>query len=232
MSKRLVVVALAAVLVAAVAALVVLYPIAVAATCPGCYGLRQAAPDVYVDDGATPRQRRQVVDLIAAARQRVGDYLGPMRSSPRVLVCLSAECYEHIGGGGEKGQALRDRALALSPDGADVVIASHELTHAELYRRLGSRYDQVPRWFHEGIAVLVSDDPRYLTAKPPGERCPIDHARALAAIRAGAAPSTDFYRDSACVVDRWVAAHGGADAVLDLVARLRAGESFAAVVVT
>ncbi|MEU8613805.1 hypothetical protein AB0C29_38055 [Actinoplanes sp. NPDC048791] len=230
--KRLVVAALAAVLVAAVAALVVLYPIAVAAACPGCYGLRQAAPDVYVDDGATPEQRRQVVDMIAAARQRVSDYLGAMRSSPRVLVCLSAECYEHIGGGGEKGQALRDRALALSPGGADVVIASHELTHAELYRRLDSRYDQVPRWFHEGIAVLVSDDPRYLTAKPPGERCPIDYAQALAAVRAGAAPSTDFYRDSACVVDRWAAAHGGADAVLDLVRRLRAGESFAAVVVT
>ncbi|MGW4947336.1 hypothetical protein ACWEOZ_37780 [Actinoplanes sp. NPDC004185] len=229
--KRLVAAALAAVLVAAVAALVVFYPIAVAAACPGCYGLRRAGPDVYVDDGATPEQRRQVVDLIAQARQRVGDYLGATRSSPRVLVCLSTECYEHIGGGGEKGQALRDRALALSPDGADVVIASHELTHAELYRRLGSRYDQVPRWFHEGLAVLVSDDPRYLTAKPPGERCPIDHDRALAAVRAGAAPSTDFYRDSACVVDRWVAAHGGAGAVLDLIRRLRAGESFAAVVV-
>jgi hypothetical protein len=210
-AKRLIAAALAAVLMAAVAALVVLYPIAVAATCPGCYGLRQAAPDVYVDDGATPEQRRQVVDMIAAARQRVSDYLGAMRSSPRVLVCLSAECYEHIGGGGEKGQALRDRALALSPGGADVVIAGHELTHAELYRR---------------------HDSRYLTTKPPGERCPIDYAQALAAVRAGAAPSTDFYRDSACVVDRWVAAHGGADAVLDLVRRLRAGESFAAVVVT
>jgi hypothetical protein len=187
---------------------------------------------VYVDGDATPEQRRQVVDMMAAARQRVSDYLGATRSRPRVLVCLSADCYQRIGGGGEKGQALRDRALALSPDGADVVIASHELTHAELYRRLGGRYDEVPRWFHEGIAVLVSDDPRYLTAQPPGERCPIDYDRALAAVRAGAPPSTDFYRDSACVVDRWTAAHGGAEGVLDLVRRLQAGESFGSVVVT
>jgi hypothetical protein len=223
--------ALAATVVAALAAVVVLYPVAAAAACPGCYGLRKAGPDVYVDDTATPARQQEMVEVVAAARQRVRDFLGETRSSPRVLVCLSADCYRHIGGGGEKGQALRDRAVALSPGGADVVIASHELTHTELYRRLGSRYGQVPRWFHEGIAVLVSADPRYLTAGPPGERCPVDHAQALAAIRAGTAPSPDFYRDSACVVERWVAGHGGAEAVLELIRRLRAGERFSAVVV-
>ena len=220
-----------AVVLAAVVGLVLAYPVAAAAACPGCYGLREAAPGLYVDGAATPEQRRRMVDMVAAARQRVRDFLGEARSDPRILICLSAECYDHIGGGQEKGQALRDRALALSPAGADVVIASHELAHAELYRRLGSRYDEVPRWFHEGIAVLISDDPRYLTARSAGERCPVDYAGALAAIRAGTTPSVDFYRDSACVVDRWAAAHGGAGAVHDLVRRLRAGESFTDVVV-
>jgi hypothetical protein len=220
-----------AVVIAAGAGLLLAYPVAAAAACPGCYGLREAGPGVYVDGAATPEQRRGMVDMVAAARQRVRDFLGETRSNPRILVCLSTDCYDHIGGGGEKGQALRDRALALSPAGADVVIASHELAHAELFRRLGSRFDEVPRWFHEGIAVVISDDPRYLTARPAGERCPVDYAGALAAIRAGTTPSVDFYRDSACVVDRWVAAHGGAGAVHDLVRRLRAGESFTDVVV-
>ena len=223
--------ALAVALIAAVAGVVVAYPVAAAAVCPRCYGLDRAGPGVYADGSATVDQRRQMVDMVAAARQRVRDFYGDTRSGPRVLVCLSAGCYQHIGGGGEKGQTLRDRAVALSPDGATVVIASHELTHAEQFHRLGSRYGQVPRWFNEGLAVLVSDDPRYLTAKPAGDRCPIDYATALAAVRAESATGQDFYRDSACVVDRWAATHGGADAVRDLNRRLLAGEPFADLVV-
>jgi hypothetical protein len=223
---------LVVVLIAAVAGLVVAYPVAAAAACPRCYGLHEAGPDVYTD--GTAAQDRQTLDMIAAARQRVRDFYGATSSSPRVLVCSTAGCYDHIGGGGEKGQTLRDRASALSPGGANVVIASHELTHAEQFRRLGSRYGKVPRWFNEGLAVLVSDDPRYLTAKPAGQRCPIDYAVALAAIRASATPALDagqnFYRDSACVVDRWAATHGGADAVRDLNRRLLTGEPFADIV--
>lgn len=218
---------LVAVLVAAVAGLAVAYPVAAAAACPGCYGLTEAAPGVYVDDAATAEQRRDMVEMVAAARQRVRAFLGDTRSSPRILICLSAGCYARIGGGGEKGQTLRDRVVALSPDGATVVIASHEMVHAELFERLGSRYGDVPAWFHEGLAVLVSDDRRYLTGAPAGERCPIDHADALAATRAAMPRSPDLYRDGACVVDRWVATHGGADAVRDLIRRLRAGEPFA-----
>ncbi|MEE6258646.1 hypothetical protein [Plantactinospora sonchi] len=223
-------------LVAAVVGLVVAYPVVAAAACPGCYGLRKAGPGVYVDGDATPEQRRQMVDMVAAARQRVRDFYRDIRSDPRVLVCLSADCYRHIGGGGEKGRALLDRVLLLSPDGANVVIASHELAHTELYRRLGSRYAQVPRWFNEGLAVLISDDARYLTARPAAERCPIDHPEALAATRATTTPAPgaeqDFYRNGACVVDRWVATHGGADAVHDLIRRLLAGEPFTDIVVT
>jgi hypothetical protein len=225
---------LVAVLIAAVTGLVVAFPVVAAAACPRCFGLHQAGAGVYVDGSATPEQRRQMVDLVAAARLRVRDYFGETRTNPRALICLTAGCYDHIGGGAEKGQAIRDRVLALSPDGATVVIASHELTHAEQFRRLGSRYGQVPRWFHEGLAVLVSDDPRYLTPRPAGERCPIDYAVALHAIRTSPKPSSssvragqEFYRDSACVVEHWAASHGGADGVHDLNRRLLAGERFA-----
>jgi hypothetical protein len=227
-------VGLVVVLVAALVGVVVAYPVAVAAACPACYGFQRAGSDLYVDDSATPDQRRQAVEMIAAARQRVDEFYGDTRSSPRILVCLSDDCYGHLGGG-EKGQTLRDLVVALSPAGANVVIASHELAHAEQYHRLGSRFDQVPHWFNEGLAVLISDDPRYLTAKPAGDRCPIDYAQALTAIRAGTAPppdaAQDFYRNSACVVDRWAATHGGAVAVHDLIRRLLTGEPFTDIVV-
>lgn len=228
-------VGLVVVLVAALIGVVVAYPVAAAAACPGCYGFQRAGSDLYVEDSATPDQRRQVTELIAAARRRVDEFYGDTRSSPRILVCLSDGCYGHLSGGGEKGQTVRDLVVALSPAGANVVIASHELAHAEQYHRLGSRFDQVPHWFNEGLAVLISDDPRYLTAKGAGDRCPVDYAQALAAIRAGRASrpgaARDFYRNSACVVDRWAGAHGGAVAVHDLIRRLLAGEPFTDIVV-
>ncbi|MEU4243290.1 hypothetical protein [Actinoplanes sp. NPDC026619] len=226
---------LAAALLIAVAGVVVAYPIAAAAACPACFGLHEAAPGVYVESSATPAQRSQMVDMIAAARQRVRDFYGEIRSDPRILICLSAGCYGHIGGG-EKGRTWRDITVALSPGGADLVIAAHELVHAEQYRRLGSRYDRVPRWFNEGLAVVIADDPRYLTAKPAGERCPINYAQALAATRAVTVPAPDagqdFYRNGACVVDRWLATNGGPAAVHDLNRRLLAGEPFTGIVLT
>jgi hypothetical protein len=65
-----------------------------------------------------------------------------------------------------------------SPRGADVVIAVHELAHAELHRRIGvvtTLSRSVPRGFDEGLAVVVSDDPRYRAAGP--DRCRIERSR-------------------------------------------------------
>ena len=53
--------------------------------------------------------------------------------------------------------------LLLSPRGLNAVITSHELTHIELHHRIGSfrSWRTIPAWFDEGLAVLVSEDPRY-----------------------------------------------------------------------
>lgn len=43
-----------------------------------------------------------------------------------------------------------------------MTILSHELTHAELHYRVGVSRSahSIPHWFDEGLAVLVSQDPR------------------------------------------------------------------------
>jgi hypothetical protein len=204
-------------LLAGVVVVVVTYPVVAAAVCPRCHGLRKAAPGVYVGGGDANDSIGAVNDSIAAARRRVRDYFGDLRSDPEFLVCRDADCYRRIGGGREKGRTLRHSVIILSPDGANETIAGHELTHAEMHRRLDD-YDKVPRWFQEGFAVVVSQDSRYLP-------CPVDYAGALERVRAGTSARQDFYRDSACVADRWVAEHGGKSAVLDLIRRLNAGES-------
>jgi hypothetical protein len=205
-------------LLVGVSAVVSAYPVLGPAVCPWCYGLWKAGPDVYVGGG----DRRGVNDKIEAGRQRVRDYFGDLRSDPTFLVCLDEVCYRRIDGGLERGRTLSDIVISLSPSGANETIASHELTHAEMHRRLND-YEKVPPWFHEGLAVVVSQDRRYLP-------CAVDQAGALGRVRAGTSTGQDFYRDSGCVVDRWVAEHGGPAAVLDLIDRLNAGEQFGALV--
>ncbi|MFG1615776.1 hypothetical protein ACGFI3_23695 [Nonomuraea wenchangensis] len=224
----------AALVVAAVAGVVTAFPSVAATTCPGCYGLERLRPGVYAEPGLSQAQRRHVTDVVEQARQRVGAFYGGRESSPGVLVCLTDACYRRIGGGGERGIAVLNRAVMLSPRGADPVIASHELSHVELHVRLGGRAEQVPQWFDEGLAVLVSGDPRHLAPETAGDRCLVDSRHALPETLTGwlemAGTDPQAYAKAACQVSRWVQANGGRDAVRKLIERLAAGDDFAQIV--
>ncbi|WP_127936677.1 hypothetical protein [Nonomuraea polychroma] len=202
------------------------FPSVVATTCPGCYGLERLRPGLYVEPGLPQAQRRRVIQVIEQADKRVRDFFAGRRSSPDVLVCLTDDCYRRIGGGRERGIAVLNRAVMLSPRGVDPVIASHELTHVELHARLGD--GQVPQWFDEGLAVLVSNDPRYLA--PTGDRCLLDSREPLPATLAdwlrAASADPQLYAKAACQVSRWVGTNGGKEAVRTLIERLSTGQAF------
>ena len=163
--------------------------------------------------------------------ERITRFYGTRMSHPRVLICAAPACYRRLGGGGEKGQAIRNWSLMLSPVGANETIATHELSHVEFHERLGSARGKVPHWFDEGLAVLISDDSRYLKPSSEGDRCRLPYEQASPIVdsdwRAMTAGGVDRpYLHAACVVSRWTSAHGGPAAVLDLIARLRDGADF------
>jgi hypothetical protein len=228
--RWIVLLAVVALVGTAVGTLVLVAPAVAATVCPRCYGLSDLGDGVYAereDDGY-----RRMLD---EADHRIAAFYGARTSRPRVLICATARCYARIGGGGEKGQAIRDWALMLSPGGANETIAAHELSHVEFHERLGSARAKVPHWFDEGLAVLVSDDPRYLKPLPEADRCRVPHEQAASVVgadwRTVSPPGGDLgYTLAACVVSGWVSAHGGPAAVLDLITRLRAGEDFTAIV--
>ncbi|WP_433356793.1 hypothetical protein ACQP25_21515 [Microtetraspora malaysiensis] len=216
----------AVLLVAAVALTAIAFPSVAATICPGCYGLERLQPGVYAEPGLPPAQRRQVAAVIEQANKRVRDFFGDRKSSADILVCLSDDCYRRIGGGRERGIAVLNRSVMLSPRGVDPVIASHELTHVELHARLNGA--EVPQWFDEGLAVLVSDDPRYLATS--GDRCLLDSRRPLPAtlddwLRAASA-DPQLYAGAACQVSRWTGTNGGKEAVRTLIERLSTGQAF------
>ncbi|MEU8211495.1 hypothetical protein AB0B85_20140 [Micromonospora sp. NPDC049044] len=225
---------LAALLLAVGATVGAAYPSVAATTCPRCYGLAPVRDGLYAERGSSDADQQRLIAAYGDANQRVDAFYPGRKSAPTVLACFTPGCYERIGGGGERGVAVLNRAVMLSPRGIDPVITAHEFSHVELHVRLGSRRDQIPQWFDEGLAVLVSDDGRYLLPADAPDRCRIASSEALPRtlpewLRA-AGSDEQVYARAACRVYRWVDARGGHQAVLDLVDRLNRGEQFSALV--
>lgn len=66
-----------------------------------------------------------------------------------------------FGGRGAKAKIYADHIL-LSPRGLNYHFLAHEWSHDELHTRLDFwDWFRLPRWFDEGLAVVVSEDPRY-----------------------------------------------------------------------
>jgi len=192
------------VLLALVVGVAVAFPAVASTTCPGCYGLERVRKGLHVEPGISAAHRQQVTDAVDEGTRRVAAFFGGLRSDPEFLACLTDACYARIGGGGERGIAVLNRAVMLSPRGIDQVIAAHELTHVELHARLGN--GSVPQWFDEGLAVLVSDDPRYLRPAGERDRCLVAPAGPLPEtlddwLRAASADA-QVYAQAACAVSR------------------------------
>ncbi|MBL7255323.1 hypothetical protein [Paractinoplanes lichenicola] len=225
MRKRLrwVLTGVAALVVAIAAGLALAYPAVAATTCPGCYGLTKVGDGLYSERDLSAAQKQQLTTVAADARRRVEEFYGGRESDPRLVACFTDSCYDRIGGGGEKGIAILDRAVMLSPRGLDAVIASHEMSHVELSRRL--RDGEVPQWFDEGLAVVVSQDPRYL-----GAHCDVPYdgplPETLPAWLEAASADQQVYSRAACRVQRWLDATGGRNAVLGLIDQLNGGGAF------
>ncbi|WP_336215115.1 hypothetical protein [Nonomuraea sp. LPB2021202275-12-8] len=224
---------LVALLIAGTLGVVVAYPSVAATTCPGCYGLTELHPGVYTEQGLSDEQRAHVTRVVETARRRVSDFYGGQAGSPALLICLTEDCYQRIGGGKERGIAVLNRAVMLSPRGLDPVIASHELSHVELHERLGGGSD-IPQWFDEGLAVAVSNDPRYLAPESAPDRCLTEPSEPLPVTledwlrAAGQDPAT--YAKSACQVSRWLDQNGDRAGLRTLIHRLNNGEPFTTMV--
>ena len=146
---------------------------------PTWFGFTEICDDVYADDHMTPDQRQAFLKTLSLAKRRVSIFFDGIDGSPKVFACSTEQCFVSHGGIGAKGKAYGNSMLLLSPRGLNVVIISHELTHIELHNRVGAfrSWRTIPSWFDEGLAVLVSEDPRYtdnawLRATDHGRKAP------------------------------------------------------------
>jgi hypothetical protein len=200
---------------------------------PSWFGYTRLAEGVYVDTGASPGEQRAVLATIDAARARVASVFGEASARPRIIACSTDNCFVRSGGKSARGKTYGSSAILLSPRGLDPVIVAHELTHAELRHRIGdfTAWRNVPAWFDEGLAVLVSSDPRY------------SDAEWLDATRGGrSAPNlATLGKSTPWHYDNWQSSYGtarravgewhskvGNEGLARLIEKLRAGGSFEA----
>ncbi len=123
--------------------------------------MQEIAPNVYVDNDMNKTEQQRVVKIIPEAKKYVIDVWGKLESQPTIYACSTSECSKSLGIGARAHQILNH--LVLSPRGLTKELISHEWSHAELYKRVDGffKWRKIPSWFDEGVAVLVSHEPRH-----------------------------------------------------------------------
>jgi hypothetical protein len=112
--------------------------------------------NVYVTRDYAAAQEDEMHKLLADARARVEDFYGSREAKPVIVLSNDPKIIARLG---EKETytytfpKLRSY-ICVSDEYCNIDIFAHELTHAELYCRLGgSPSRKLPRWFDEGLAT-------------------------------------------------------------------------------
>jgi len=223
-------------IIALLAAVVTLVPAAAAYACSRCYGLGEAARDVYIETGIPDAERGRLLAELASAQALVARfYPERLAGQPVILACHSGSCDRRLGGKGAKARTFGTSLIVVSPGGWNRTILAHELAHIELHRRVGVFTlvsGALPAWFDEGLAVIVSRDRRYLKFDPDGKAgCKVADTGSLPETgqswrRQAAKDAAPIYAMAACRVSSWLHRHGGPPAVIALARALRQGKTF------
>jgi len=211
---------------------------------PTSFGLEAAGPTLYVEPAMTAEQRTALQAQIAAGRAQVAAFYGEISTDPYFVACVTFECAQRFGSYGERAAAFGDSAIRLAPNGLAAPLVAHEWSHAELYRRVGGawRWSAVPRWFDEGLAVVVAGEALHSEANwqeiqrrglaTPPLTALVTRADWTAAVQQYGETQGDVpgnfrvvYTAAGHAVRGWLACAGQAGA-LALLAAVRKGEAF------
>lgn len=213
------------------------YPTTGAVVCPSCYGMEHAGPRIIVEKAMPAQMRAKLLSDIEAAETAVRSFYGTFNRQPYLVVCSTEECDHRMGGRGAKAATLSVplvTILRLSPRGMEPTILTHEFSHVEFHQRVGlwaRMTGSFPAWFDEGVAVLVSDDARYLkSGATASKRCARNSEGPLPTTPIDWGPEADndpmLYADAVCRVLQWMEANGGKAGLLETLDSVANGVAF------
>jgi hypothetical protein len=145
-----------------VAAWFIVKPVRVLA--PSLVDVACPMPMVCVDD---PARLAEAAALYDEAQAFVSSHVAPVTPPPKVVFCSTAACAASFGLGARAAVTLGTWGTVIAPRGWQPYLVRHEMIHVVQARRLNVfRLLFVPKWFVEGMAYTLSEDPRPALAEP------------------------------------------------------------------
>lgn len=125
-------------------------------------GMEQIANNIFVSHDLSSERKLQILRTVSSSKDITEKFWGSIVSDPVIIICNTDNEFSSFGE--YQSEALTrvypfGTYIVISPGNLNENILSHELTHSELYQRTGfvNNY-KIPEWFHEGLAVLSSEN--------------------------------------------------------------------------
>lgn len=126
-------------------------------------GFNQVRRHVYVDKHFT-HSTKDILSIVDQAEKRVEKFWGKLDSNPTIIISDNDQTLHKLGWDGRPAQTTTyvcmgaHNYVIIAPNGVNVDVVAHELTHAELHERLYKGklvaiQSYVPVWFDEGVAT-------------------------------------------------------------------------------
>lgn len=126
---------------------------------PNTFGLNCVTDTLCVEDMSTVADATQLRD---DALSFVVANVGPIHQPPRVLFCSSEDCFARFGNPAVAALYFWGLdTLLINDKGWKDYILRHELIHHWQVEQFGAvQASRLPRWYIEGMAYSISQDPR------------------------------------------------------------------------
>jgi len=221
----------------ALASVVHAYPAVGVAIWPSVYGMEYAGSHIIVDKAMPAQTRADLLRDAEAATAVVRTFYGAFHRQPILVACSTEACARKLKEQDTMGLAIPTPfrpIVSLSPNGLNLTILTHEFAHTELDYRVGlwvRATGTFPVWFDEGVAVLVSEDSRYLNpGTTASQRCLRYSERPLPTSpfdwSSKATKDEMLYPDAVCRVLQWMEANGGKAGLLNTIDAVANGVAF------
>ncbi|VAW48324.1 hypothetical protein MNBD_GAMMA03-2071, partial [hydrothermal vent metagenome] len=119
---------------------------------------------ICMDDAS---RYEEAVKLYDEAIQFVISSVGEIENMPRIIFCSTESCFKSFGFNKASAKAVGVSGIVISPRAWEYYYIRHEIIHHLQAEKMGviTKW-QSPAWFTEGMAYLLSQDPRKVLATP------------------------------------------------------------------
>lgn len=126
---------------------------------PTWFGLTCVSSDLCIDDPSRVDEARALRDEAVAW---VEARFSPLNHPPLVLFCSTKDCFSSFGDPRIAAQAVGRQAIVINATGWQPHIVRHEVIHHWQVEQFGllDWAHRLPRWYIEGMAYVLSEDPR------------------------------------------------------------------------